>query len=113
MMKNSHNIINKWFRTGQPVFWRGKVPYTKYFCFKLAILALYLADGLGFAENTASALYHGFILLAYTAPLFGALLADSLLGKFRTIFYISIVYAIGQIVLTIASVGYDNSSTQM
>ena len=87
--------------------------FTQYFCSNLAILALYLADGLGFAENTASALYHGFILLAYTAPLFGALLADSLLGKFRTIFYISIVYAIGQIVLTIASVGYDNSSTQM
>lgn len=33
----------------------------------------------------------------------GAIIADSFLGKFRTIFYISIIYAAGQIVLSIGA----------
>ena len=37
--------------------------------------------------------------------MFGAIIADSFVGKFRTIFYISIVYAIGQIVLTVGAIG--------
>jgi len=73
-------------------------------------LSLYLADALGFAENTAAAFYHAFVLLCYTTPLIGALLADSILGKFKTILYLSIVYAIGQIVLTVGSIGYDSKS---
>ena len=81
----------------------------KYFWFT-AILSLYLADALGFAENTAAAFYHAFVLLCYTTPLIGALLADSILGKFKTILYLSIVYAIGQIVLTVGSIGYDSKS---
>ena len=81
----------------------------KHFWFT-AILSLYLADALGFAENTAAAFYHAFVLLCYTTPLIGALLADSILGKFKTILYLSIVYAIGQIVLTVGSIGYDSKS---
>ena len=73
-------------------------------------MSLYLADALGFAENTAAAFYHAFVLLCYTTPLIGALLADSILGKFKTILYLSIVYAIGQIVLTVGSIGYDSKS---
>ena len=38
-------------------------------------------------------------------PIFGAIMADSFLGKFRTIFYVSIVYAIGQVVLTVGAIG--------
>ncbi len=33
---------------------------------------------------------------SYFTSIFGAWLADSFLGKFRTIFYISIIYAIGK-----------------
>ena len=32
-------------------------------------------------------------------------MADSFFGKFRTIFYVSILYAIGQIVLTVGAIG--------
>ncbi|KRT81768.1 hypothetical protein AMK59_6222, partial [Oryctes borbonicus] len=42
-------------------------------------------------------------MLVYFFPVFGAMLADSLLGKFRTILYVSIVYAIGNIVLAMSA----------
>ncbi|GBO42424.1 Peptide transporter family 1, partial [Araneus ventricosus] len=39
-----------------------------------------------------------------------ALLADSLLGKFKTILYISIVYAIGNVILSVGSIPNDLST---
>ena len=77
-----------------------------------AILSLYLKSlfvnlrGLepDKAEDLATALYHTFIFLSYFTALFGAFLADSFLGKFKTILYISIIYAIGQIVLSIGAI---------
>ena len=52
-------------------------------------------------------IYHAFVAMCYFTPVIGAILADSFFGKFRTIFYISIIYAIGQIVLTIGSIGLN------
>lgn len=42
-------------------------------------------------------------MFVYFFPVFGAMLADSLLGKFKTIFYVSMIYAIGNIVLALAA----------
>ena len=56
------------------------------------------------AEDVSTILYHTFIFLSYFTSLFGAFLADSFLGKFRTIFYISIIYAIGQVILAAGAV---------
>lgn len=42
-------------------------------------------------------------MLVYFFPLIGAILSDSWLGKFRTIFYVSIVYAIGQLILSLSA----------
>ncbi|XP_014488865.1 PREDICTED: peptide transporter family 1-like isoform X2 [Dinoponera quadriceps] len=42
-------------------------------------------------------------MFVYFFPLFGAILADSWLGKFRTIFYVSIIYAIGQLLLAMSA----------
>ncbi|XP_031828402.1 peptide transporter family 1 isoform X2 [Nomia melanderi] len=67
------------------------------------VLTLYLTQQLQYHKNTATAIYHAFTMLAYFFPLFGAILADSLLGKFRTIFYLSIIYAIGQILLALTA----------
>ncbi|XP_015515414.2 peptide transporter family 1 isoform X1 [Neodiprion lecontei] len=64
------------------------------------ILVLYLRNKLYYSDDTSTVIYHVFSMLAYFFPLIGAMLADSLLGKFRTIFYVSIIYAIGQLVLT-------------
>ncbi len=58
----------------------------------------------GEAEDLSSILYHTFVFLSYFTSLFGAFLADSFLGKFKTIFYISIVYAIGQVTLSLGAV---------
>ncbi|XP_076649962.1 peptide transporter family 1 isoform X2 [Halictus rubicundus] len=67
------------------------------------VLTLYLVDQLKYGNNTATAIYHGFVMLAYFSPLIGAILADSWLGKFRTIFYLSIIYAAGQILLALTA----------
>ena len=48
------------------------------------------------AEDVSTVIYHTFVFFSYFTSLFGAFLADSFLGKFKTIFYISIVYAIGK-----------------
>ena len=76
-----------------------------------AVLSLYLKhllvkDGMtsSKAEDVSTSIYHGWIFLSYFTSLFGALLADSFLGKFKTIFYISIVYAIGQGILSLGAV---------
>ncbi|XP_046666171.1 peptide transporter family 1-like isoform X2 [Homalodisca vitripennis] len=75
------------------------------------ILSLYLVDMLKYTEGDATLIYHAFTMLCYFFPLIGAIIADSYLGKFRTIFYLSIVYAAGNILVSAASsplFGYDN-----
>ncbi|XP_046387929.1 peptide transporter family 1-like isoform X2 [Ischnura elegans] len=67
------------------------------------ILSLYLRDVLLFTDDTATVIFHTFVMLCYFTPIFGAMIADSFLGKFRTIFYISILYAIGNIVISVGS----------
>ena len=77
-----------------------------------AVLSLFLNQVLGFSEDSATVLYHAFTALCYFTPIFGAVLADSFFGKFRTIFYVSIVYAIGQMVLTLGAVGNTEGDNQ-
>lgn len=45
-------------------------------------------------EDEASGWFHQFVSAVYWMPVFGALLSDGILGKYRTIFYISIVYCL-------------------
>src|SRR5437588_3106737 len=45
--------------------------------------------------------YHMFVSCAYLLPLLGAFLADAVLGKYRTILYLSIVYCFGHLALAI------------
>lgn len=49
--------------------------------------------------------YHLFVFFVYFAPVFGAIIADSWLGKFATILYLSIIYAIGNVVVSLAAIG--------
>ena len=51
----------------------------------VAVLVLYLTSYLNFNEDTATALYHSFIVLCFATPLLGAIIADSLLGKFKLV----------------------------
>ncbi|GLV45692.1 uncharacterized protein CBL_02712 [Carabus blaptoides fortunei] len=68
------------------------------------ILSLYLKNVLGYPEAGAKVLYHTFIMFVYFFPVFGAIIADSWLGKFKTIFYVSCIYAVGNVVLALAAI---------
>jgi len=69
-----------------------------------AILSIYLHSKLHFDEHSATAIYHGFSMCCYFTPIFGAMLADMFLGKFKTIVYISVVYVLGHLLKTLAAV---------
>lgn len=66
------------------------------------ILTLYLIH-LNYEDSTTTVIYHVFTMLVYFFPLIGGIIADSLLGKFRTILYVSIIYAIGQFLLALSA----------
>ncbi|CAL8070267.1 unnamed protein product [Orchesella dallaii] len=68
-----------------------------------AVLSLFLINVLEYSEDKSTVIYHVFSMLCYFTPVFGAMIADSLLGKFKTILYLSIVYAIGNVVLSAAA----------
>jgi len=53
------------------------------------------------SEDDAKGWYHYFLSAVYFTPILGALLADGVLGKFRTIILLSIVYVIGNFVLAL------------
>lgn len=69
-----------------------------------AILSIYLTDYLLYSESDATVIYHIFVMLAYLFPLAGAVIADSLLGKFRTILYLSFVYVFGNVILSLSAI---------
>ncbi|NXB62992.1 S15A1 protein, partial [Struthidea cinerea] len=69
-----------------------------------AVLILYFKYFLHWEDNLATAIYHTFVALCYLTPILGAIIADSWLGKFKTIIYLSIVYTIGQTVLSVGSI---------
>jgi proton-dependent oligopeptide transporter, POT family len=52
-------------------------------------------------DTQADAWYHSFVSLAYFLPVLGAFLADALIGKYRTILYLSIVYCLGHFTLAL------------
>lgn len=68
-----------------------------------AILPIYLTSWLGFTEDAATTIIHTFNFAAYLFTLPGGIMSDSWLGKFKTIFYLSIVYACGSLVLALTS----------
>lgn len=68
-----------------------------------AILILYLTRVLALGDNTATAVFHSFSMLCYFTPLFGAMLADGWLGKYRTILYVSMIYCTGNLIVSVTS----------
>uniref|UniRef100_A0A2K6KRK1 Solute carrier family 15 member 1 n=1 Tax=Rhinopithecus bieti TaxID=61621 RepID=A0A2K6KRK1_RHIBE len=68
------------------------------------ILILYFTNFFSWDDNLSTAIYHTFVALCYLMPILGALIADSWLGKFKTIVSLSIVYTIGQAVISVSSI---------
>ena len=51
--------------------------------FVAAILVIYLTRWLKFEKDRATSIFHGFSLMCYLMPVFGAVLADGFLGRFK------------------------------
>lgn len=51
------------------------------------------------SEHEAQGYYHLFVSAVYFMPLFGALLADGVIGKYRTILFLSLFYCFGHYAL--------------
>lgn len=74
-----------------------------------AILYLYVVylyetvggAGNGFANAEATKVVHDFGAAVYALPMIGALIADRLLGKYHTILWLSGVYSLGHLVLSL------------
>ena len=62
-----------------------------------------LVDGVGKPDpmnaHEASGWYHLFVMVTYFTPILGAFLADGLLGKYRTIITLSLIYCLGHAAL--------------
>ncbi|KAM8856101.1 solute carrier family 15 member 1 isoform 3-T3 [Spinachia spinachia] len=69
-----------------------------------AVLVLYFKYFLRWDDDLATSIYHVFVALCYLTPILGAIVADSWLGKFKTIIYLSIVYAIGQVTMAVSAI---------
>ena len=48
-----------------------------------------------FSDNEAQAWNHLFVASAYFFPIFGGILADAFLGKYKTIIILSVIYCMG------------------
>ncbi|BES98582.1 oligopeptide transporter [Nesidiocoris tenuis] len=78
------------------------------------ILVLYLNEHLRYSENESTIIYHVFVMLCYFTPVIGGIMADSWLGKFKTILYVSLIYAFGNIVLSSSSIdSLGNNNTHV
>ncbi|XP_011696789.1 PREDICTED: solute carrier family 15 member 1 isoform X2 [Wasmannia auropunctata] len=67
------------------------------------VLSLYLFNMLRYSESTSTIIYHVFTCFVYFFPVVGAIISDSWLGKFNTILYLSIIYALGQVILSLSA----------
>uniref|UniRef100_A0A6Q2YL06 Solute carrier family 15 member 2 n=1 Tax=Esox lucius TaxID=8010 RepID=A0A6Q2YL06_ESOLU len=76
-----------------------------------AVLTLYFINYLHWDQNLSTAVYHAFSSLCYFTPVLGALIADSWLGKFRTIIYLSVVYVLGHIIKSVGAIPSVGNST--
>ena len=76
-----------------------------------AALAVFLANYLGvlggsdMSEAKTTSYVAFFTLAVYFTPLFGALIADTFFGKYRTIVTLSVVYCLGHLCLAFMGVG--------
>lgn len=52
-------------------------------------------------------------MLCYIMPLLGALLGDSVFGKYRTILYMSMVYFLGELTLVLSSIFWDHGGLSL
>lgn len=71
----------------------------------VVFMTQYLVDASGepdfMSEHEAQGYFHLFVSAVYLMPIVGALLADTVLGKYRTILFLSLFYCFGHMTLAI------------
>src|SRR5215216_3251749 len=67
--------------------------------FLVSSLLLYLPEG--DRARAAKDVFHTFVIGVYFFPLLGGWLADRFLGKYHTIFWLSLVYCVGHLFLAL------------
>jgi POT family proton-dependent oligopeptide transporter len=71
----------------------------------VVFMTQYLVNSTGqldvMSENEAQGYFHLFVSAVYFMPIFGAMLADGILGKYRTIILLSLVYCLGHFALAL------------
>jgi proton-dependent oligopeptide transporter, POT family len=71
----------------------------------VVFMTQHLTDSTGalavMTEQEAQAYFHLFVSAVYFMPILGALVSDGLLGKYRTIIFLSLVYCLGHFALAI------------
>lgn len=66
-----------------------------------SILVVFMIQALLMSEGHATWVYHQFVSLCYFFPILGAFISDRILGKYKTILYLSLVYCAGHAVLAL------------
>src|SRR5438477_9825797 len=66
-----------------------------------SILVVFMTHHLLMPHDKADGWYHIFVSCAYFLPIVGAFFGDAILGKYRTILYVSIIYCFGHLTLAI------------
>jgi len=64
----------------------------------------YMLTHLGLTKSSATAISRGFSFFSYITTIFGAIVADKWLGKFKTILIFSVLYTLGLTLLTVSSI---------
>ncbi|KAF2360867.1 Proton-dependent oligopeptide transporter family [Trinorchestia longiramus] len=73
-------------------------------CLIAAVLTIYLHSRLQYSEDNSTVIYHAWSMLCYLTPILGSLVADLALGRYRTILYLSAVYLVGNLTLSLSAV---------
>lgn len=81
---------------------KQKTRFFNHFLF-LAVLVLYMKNKLRYSENDATVLFHGSSMLVSFMCMFGGILSDVWLGRFKTIWILSIVYCFASALISVSS----------
>ncbi|KAG5666634.1 hypothetical protein PVAND_014650 [Polypedilum vanderplanki] len=72
-----------------------------------AILVIFLNTKIGLSEDKSVAVLHYYYFAAYFFGIFGAIIADTFLGRFKTLFYgMSLLGGLGNVLLVIGTVAF-------
>jgi dipeptide/tripeptide permease len=69
-----------------------------------AIFLLYLNHKLKFDASVSTAIFHFNELISFIATIFGAVVADSLLGLHKTITWMTLVFSIGSCIVSFGAI---------